>query len=142
MSMGDRASGLRARRLRNRNQAVVELTPLIDIVFQLLIFFLLTATFQNNPSFKVKLPKASNRDTTTEPKAVVVTISDDGNMEVDGKTVDPAELQKRLCKAAAEDGATGVNIRSDEAAATKYLVGVMDVAKQCGLEKLGILHGQ
>ena len=73
------ARGARGRRVRG--QAQIDLTPLIDVVFQLLIFFVLTSTFQNNPAFKVKLPKAKNRDTTQEPKAVVVTIGKGGEMK-------------------------------------------------------------
>ncbi|MEM6992506.1 MAG: biopolymer transporter ExbD [Myxococcota bacterium] len=142
MSLGDRTSGLRARRKARGQGAVVELTPLIDIVFQLLIFFLLTATFQNNPMFKVNLPKAENRDTSQEPKAVVVTVSDTGKMEVEGKPVDARELELRLCKAAESKETTTVNIRADEATAHRHVVRVMDVAKRCKLERLGILHGQ
>lgn len=141
MSISARASGLRARRRQNR-QAVVELTPLIDIVFQLLIFFLLTTTFQNNPSFKVKLPKANNTDVRQEPKAVTVTVSADGKLEIDGKVVDDAELEARLCNAANADSTTSVNIRADAATEHQYVVKVMDVAKSCGLERLGILHGR
>jgi biopolymer transport protein ExbD len=120
---------------------VVELTPLIDIVFQLLIFFLLTATFQNNPSFNVKLPTAKNKDVTQEPKAVVVSISAGGDYEVDGNIVDLRELEIRLCAAAADDATSGVNIKADKATAHQYVVTVMDLAKGCKLERLGILHG-
>lgn len=132
--------GLRPKR-RDRN-ALVDLTPLIDVVFQLLIFFLLTATFQNNPAFDVKLPKAKNRDTTAEPKAVVVTLGANGDYEVDGKRVDARELELRLCAAAQADSTTGVNVRADEATQHKFVVQVMDIAKTCGLERLGILHAQ
>lgn len=121
---------------------MVELTPLIDIVFQLLIFFLLTATFQNNPSFKVKLPKAKNQDVSQEPKSVVVVIGSDGTYEVDGKIVDARELEMRLCVAAQEDPTTGVNVKGDAESQLKYAVEVMDLAKRCGLEKLGIVHGR
>ncbi|MCX4245530.1 ExbD/TolR family protein [Paraliomyxa miuraensis] len=141
MSISARASGLRARR-RNRNQAMVELTPLIDIVFQLLIFFLLTTTFQNNPSFRVKLPKANNTDVKQEPKAVVVSVGADGKIEIEGRVIDDAQLEALLCNAASSDGSTGVNIRADAAAEHQYVVKVMDKAKTCGLERLGILHGR
>ena len=137
MSFGSR----RARTRRGRGQANIDLTPLIDVVFQLLIFFLLTATFQNNPSFKVKLPKAKNQDVTREPKAVVVNIGASGEVEIEGKRVDDRELELRLCAAAQEDTSTGVNIRADESTPHQFVVKVMDVAKVCGLEKLGILHG-
>ena len=131
----------RARGRRGRSQATIDLTPLIDVVFQLLIFFVLTATFQNNPSFKVKLPKAKNQDVTQQPKAVMVSIGADGEIEIDNKRVDDRELQMRLCAAFQADETTGVNIRADEATAHQHVVKVMDLAKTCGLEKLGILHG-
>lgn len=141
MSLRARTTGLRSRRRGDRS-AIIELTPLIDIVFQLLIFFLLTATFQNNPAFQVKLPKAKNQQITQEPKSVVVTISADGVMEVDGKTIDIRELELRLCAAAQADESTGVSIRADAATQHQYTVSVMDVAKACGLEKMAILHGK
>ena len=132
-------SATRARRMK-RGELSIDLTPLIDVVFQLLIFFVLTSTFQNNPAFKVKLPKAKNRDSTQEPKAVVVTIGAGGEVQVDGKVVDHRELEMRLCAAKENDAATGVNIKADEATAHQHVIEVLDAARTCGLEKLGILH--
>jgi len=140
VSLRGRTGGLRARR-RDQSSGV-DLTPLIDIVFQLLIFFLLTATFQNNPAFNVKLPKAKNRDVSQEPKAVVVTLSSGGELEVDGNQVDARELELRLCAAAKADATTGVNIKADQATQHQFVVQVMDIAKTCGLERLAILHGK
>lgn len=138
---GMKGSGLRPHR-RQRAGAAVELTPLIDITFQLLIFFLLTAQFQTNPSFKVKLPKAKNQDVTQEPKALVITISADGEYEVDRKIMDPRELELRVCTAAENGLITGVNVKADESTDHRHVVTVMDMAKGCGVEKLGILHGR
>ena len=140
---GARGGGWRPHRRGGWQGAVVDLTPLIDITFQLLIFFLLTATFQQaNPSFKVKLPKANNQDVAQEPKAIVVSISSDGAYQVDGKEVDARELELRLCAANQDERVAGVNVRADEATEHKYVVKVIEIAKQCGLEKLGILHGR
>jgi biopolymer transport protein ExbD len=127
---------------RRRGEVSIDLTPLIDVVFQLLIFFVLTSTFQNNPSFRVKLPKAKNREVTQQPKALVVTIARDGSIELDGKAVDARELELRMCAAAQSDETTGVNIRADEATEHQHVVRVMDAARTCGLDKLGILHGR
>ena len=130
--------------LRKRGAVVdgmtIDLTPLIDVTFQLLIFFLLTATFNNDAAFKVKLPKATANDPATETKAIVVEISEDGRFEVDKKVVDEAELQTRLCMAAKEIGASTVNIKADQNTKHEKVVQAMDVAKACGIEKLGILH--
>ncbi len=136
-------SGANARGLNKRGRvdgAVVDLTPLIDVTFQLLIFFMLTATFNNDAAFKVKLPKASANDPATEAKAIVVEISEDGRFEVDKKLVDESELEARLCMAAREQGASTVNIKADQGTRHERVVQAMDVAKACGIEKLGILH--
>ena len=130
--------------LRKRGTVVegmtIDLTPLIDVTFQLLIFFLLTATFNKDASFKVKLPKASSNEPSTEAKAVIVEISEDGRFEIDHKIVDEAELQTRLCMAAKESDASTVNIKADQNTKHEKVVQAMDVAKACGIEKLGILH--
>jgi biopolymer transport protein ExbD len=137
---GRGGGGLRNHKRNLIDGAAVDLTPLIDVTFQLLIFFLLTATFNNDAAFKVKLPKATANDPATETKAIVVEISEDGRFEVDKKMVDEAELQTRLCMAAKEVGASTVNIKADQNTKHEKVVQAMDVAKACGIEKLGILH--
>jgi biopolymer transport protein ExbD len=137
---GRGGGGLRNNRRNLIDGAAVDLTPLIDVTFQLLIFFLLTATFNNDAAFKVKLPKATANDPATETKTIVVEISEDGRFEVDKKIVDEAELQTRLCMAAKEMNASTVNIKADQNTKHEKVVQAMDVAKACGIEKLGILH--
>jgi biopolymer transport protein ExbD len=130
--------------LRKRGSVVegmtIDLTPLIDVTFQLLIFFMLTATFNNDAAFKVKLPKATSNEPATEQKAIVVEISEDGRFEVDKKVVDEAELKTRLCMAAKEAQVSTVNIKADQNTKHERVVQTMDIAKTCGIEKLGILH--
>lgn len=137
---GGHGGGLRGRGKNIIDSAAVDLTPLIDVTFQLLIFFLLTATFNTDAAFKVKLPKASASEPATESKSIVVEISEDGRFEIDRKVVDGAELQTRLCMAAKEAQITTVNIKADQNTKHEKVVQAMDVAKACGIEKLGILH--
>ena len=137
---GGHSGGLRTRGKNIIDSAAVDLTPLIDVTFQLLIFFLLTATFNTDAAFKVKLPKASASEPATESKSIVVEISEDGRFEVDHKLVDESELQTRLCMAAKEADITTVNIKADQNTKHEKVVQAMDVAKACGIEKLGILH--
>jgi biopolymer transport protein ExbD len=133
------ARGLRGRG-RATGGAIVDLTPLIDVTFQLLIFFLLTASFRNESAFKVQLPKAKAQDPSTEQSAVVVRIAEDGRVEVDGKIVDDNELELRLCAAQKEgEGGATLNIKADRESRHERLVQVMDVARSCGIRKMGIL---
>ncbi|MEE9385108.1 MAG: biopolymer transporter ExbD [Nannocystaceae bacterium] len=129
---------LRSRRRQNRG-AVVELTPLIDIVFQLLIFFLLTATFKDQSSLDVDLARAKNKEKSQDKQAVLVAIDADGSFEIDANIVDVRELELRLCKAS-DGGEKSVHIRADKETRHESLVLVMDVAKRCGFSRLGILH--
>jgi biopolymer transport protein ExbD len=127
-------------RHRRRNQAsVVDLTPLIDIVFQLLIFFLLTATFQESSSLDVDLARAKNQQKAQKAEAVIVSISSRGAFEVDQILVDPGALESYLC-GQSNNGKRTLHIRADRDSKHEDLVVAMDLAKTCGFESLGILH--
>ena len=73
---------------RRAAQAVLDITPLIDVVFLLLIFFLLTATFVTNPSIPVNLPKASTKVSKRVRKDLVVTVRSTGEVEFQGKVME------------------------------------------------------
>jgi biopolymer transport protein ExbD len=119
--------------------AVVEMTPLIDIVFQLLIFFLLTATFQDQSSLDVDLARAKSQERSAEAQKVVVSIATDGRFEIDNVVVEENELELRLC-AHAQKGDKTLHIRADRESQHAYLVSVMDIGKRCEFSKMGILH--
>lgn len=129
--------GIRHR--RRRAGAAIELTPLIDITFQLLIFFLLTATFQDDSSLDVELERAKNEQKSREQAAVTVALSEDGRYEVDGVIVDERELVMRLCKSV-EEGKESLHIRADRESRHGRVVRLMDAAKGCGMKKMGFLH--
>ncbi|MCB9754040.1 MAG: biopolymer transporter ExbD [Myxococcales bacterium] len=133
--------GMRRRRGGVAN-GTIDLTPLIDVTFQLLIFFLLTASFRNESAFKLQLPKAQSHEPVTEQKAVVIKISEDGRFEIDKKVVDMRELEMRLCNAQDEGAAATVNIKADRNTKHENVVKAMDIARSCGIKKMGILSKQ
>jgi biopolymer transport protein ExbD/biopolymer transport protein TolR len=122
----------------------VDITPLIDVVLLLVIFFMLTTTFIGAPAIKVNLPTSSAKEITKEQKEVKVTITKDGSLFVEraaGETGDPVtlkELEKVLTRAARDDRETMVIIRADENTTHGKVVAVMDVAKNTGLNRLAI----
>jgi biopolymer transport protein ExbD len=138
LSLRDRSSG-HLRHRRRPQVSLIDLTPLIDVVFQLLIFFLLTATFQESSSLEVDLARAKNQQKAPKQEAVIVSISSRGAFEVDQIVVDPGALQNYLC-AQAKGGKTTLHIRADKSSKHEDLVYAMDLAKTCGYQSLGILH--
>jgi biopolymer transport protein ExbD len=112
VSIASREAGHLRHRRRRAQSSIVDLTPLIDVVFQLLIFFLLTATFQESSSLDVDLARAKNQQKAAKAEAVVVSISSLGAFEVDNILVDPGALESYLC-AQAGGGKTTLHIRAD-----------------------------
>jgi biopolymer transport protein ExbD len=118
---------------------VVELTPLIDIVFQLLIFFLLTATFKDHATLDVELARAKSQSRSEDQQKVVLTIAKDGRFELEREVMEAGALEAQLC-AKAQAGDTALHIRADKSSQHAALVTAMDIAKRCGMKSMGILH--
>lgn len=111
----------------------LNLTPLIDIVFLLLVFFLLTTQFIEEDGIGVKLP-SSNSVTTRDRDEVAVAITRQGNLYVNGQRLPLAELSAKLADMLGSD--TTVVVRGDREVALQTLVSVMEKAKQAGAARL------
>ena len=119
-----------------RGASVVDLTPLIDVVFQLLIFFLLTSNYVSNrsPSMDVDLPESSLRSSAPRLEDFTIAIKPDGTIYVDeGDRVSMEELAVRLTRAANDNPETVVLIRGDQSVPYGRVVKVMSLAKIAGL---------
>ena len=123
---------------KHRGGAVLEIAPLVDIVFILLIFFMLTATYVKNPHLDINLPQASLNKSAENRKDLEVGVKDDGEIRYDNKTVTLEELDGILRAEYASDAQSIVVIRADKSSKHGRVVDVMDLAKRIGFEKLAI----
>jgi biopolymer transport protein ExbD len=121
-----------------RDDARIEITPLVDMVFLLLIFFMLSTTFIVTPGIKVNLPQSSAEKVTQEKKEVQVIITEDNKVFVDKMLVDVGELERRLMGVGQQEPQTLIIIKADAKALHGKVVEVMDIAKQSGLNRLAI----
>ncbi len=124
--------------VRRRVDAVVDLTPLIDIIFQLVLFFMVSTTFVTTPGIEVELPRSSSDVILREKSEVRLWVTSDGSIRVDEEPVDWAGLNRVLEEAATRDPATMVVIKADRAVDHGRVVAVMDLARSKGLNKLAI----
>lgn len=115
----------------------INLTPLIDVTLQLVIFFMITTTFMAQTGIDVSLPKASTKDLQPE-KELTVTISKDRKIYLNEDLVSLAELPARLDKARSLGNKSVLIIKADEVVPHGLVVSVMDVAKKSGIETLAI----
>ena len=116
----------------------LDLTPLIDVIFQLLIFFLLTASFIATPNLGVELPKASSKTQATQQEDIRISIARDGKIEFEGKTVDRSALYSRLRALKKSRPKARVLIHADKKAYHGDVVRVMDAAKSAQFQRLGV----
>ena len=125
---------------RNRRIAPgFNLTPLMDILFIVLIFLVLTTTFKDATTFEVQLPTAQS--SATEPRdlpgLISISVAEDGAIELAGERMALAELQRRLGAVSDPERVT-VRLRADADASHGIVVGVMDAVRQSGISQLSI----
>ena len=114
----------------------LSLTPLIDVVFQLLIFFLVASKFEEEErELSVVLPQASEaRPLTSKPKKLFVNVDRTGKYVVQGAECNAARLEQVLKQAAANNpGRQSVIIRADERCEWKHVVLVMDLCNKANI---------
>jgi len=121
-----------------REDPTINITPLIDVVFLLLIFFMVSTTFVVSPGIKVNLPKTESKEVARDKKEINVAVSKAGKIYLDGTQITLADLQRALAETAKADTDTLVVIQADEVVSHGTVVQVMDAAKSNGFNKLAI----
>jgi len=126
-------------RSERRDEVNLDITPLIDVVFLLLIFFMVSTTFEHNSEINITLPSSSKEVTEAKPDAVNVGLDSQGNVYINDKALVNAQLE--TIKTALSDALVGLNeppviISADSNATHQSVVRVMDAARQLGLVKI------
>ncbi len=117
----------------------IEITPLIDMVFQLLIFFLLTSNFVMQPGIKVNLPKAATSEI-VQYENIEIVISSENVTYLNGKVVTSGDL-KNLIKQLAKRKQS-ILIKADRRASLGRVVEVWDMCRDLGVTQINIATNQ
>ena len=119
----------------------VNLTPLIDVVFLLLIFFMVSTTFDRHARLKVSLPESSAKATQQQVEPLVLSIDASGNYFINDRQVINKQLdtlKAALKKTIGDDLEIALVLRADANTPHQSVVRAMDAASQLGLTKLSI----
>ncbi|MBU2097555.1 MULTISPECIES: ExbD/TolR family protein [Oceanospirillaceae] len=130
---------------QNREAVDVNLTPLIDIVFLLLIFFMVSTTFTKENHLSIDLPEATAEASETQPQAIEILISASGEYSINDQTLINHQLdtlKRGLQKALANRQTAPVVITADAKTPHEAVVRAMDAAGQLGLVNLSITTRQ
>ena len=122
---------------QRREETRVDVTPLIDIIFQLVLFFMVSTTFITAPGIQVDLPRSSAQEILQDSSDVNIWMTNQGEVFVDEAPVNWAALDAKL-SAASADPQTLVIIKADTDVEHGRVVRVMDLARSKGLNRLAI----
>jgi biopolymer transport protein ExbD len=123
----------------------INLTPLIDVVFLLLIFFMVTTTFTRETRMLISLPEAEAESIAREEKVVELVVSKDGSYAVDGQSLinrDIKTIMAALKDASAGDNKMPLVITADALSTHQAVITAMDAAGRLGFETLNIATQQ
>jgi biopolymer transport protein ExbD len=121
-----------------RPDPLVDVTPMIDVVFQLVLFFMVSTTFKSAPGIQVDLPRSSQDVVIADKDDLNVWMTLDGAIYVDETPVDIEALRRRLERAGEANPDTLVVIKADTGVEHGRVVMVMDMARSRGLTRLAI----
>ncbi|MDX8387326.1 MAG: biopolymer transporter ExbD [Ghiorsea sp.] len=123
---------------KKRSDLLVDLTPMIDVVFLMLIFFMVSTSFSANNSLKLDLPQSKAQAANKDEKQVVVSINADGRLFVQDESIEDGDLRRRILNVSKGDPNMRVILRADAEARHKRVVYVLDTVRELGMGKVGI----
>jgi biopolymer transport protein ExbD len=117
--------------------AEMNFIPLIDIALTLVIILMVTTVFIKHPGISLKLPETVTREGAPEkPKDVVVSVTADGSLYLDGQKTPDAAVQGRLVAVATRDPKARVLVKGDRQVAHGRVIAVVDMIRQAGLTRV------
>lgn len=118
-------------------QATINMAPLVDVVFLLVIFFAVSTTFLETAGLKLELPSSSSK-AHREPRELTVLLEANGTISFEGEEVDREQLGTRLARALEDSERKLVVLRADRTAHHGDVVALMDLIRDAGAEAMTI----
>ncbi len=120
--------------LSQEDQAEIDLTPMLDVVFIMLIFFIVTATFVKELALDINAPPAQELST-TENKSVTIFIRANDEIVINGLTVDKRAVAAQIIRAKAENPKAPVSVLAHSKSRAETLVSVVDSIREAGINE-------
>jgi len=128
---------MRRRLSQQEEESEINITPMLDVVFIMLIFFIVTASFVKEAGVDVKRPGAMTAET-KGMASIFIAITEEGDIWIDRRMVDVRAVQANIERLLAENPKGSVIIQADRESKNGLLVQVMDAAKLAGVQDISI----
>lgn len=125
-------------RRKKRDEVRIEITPMVDVVFLLLIFFMISTSFVDSSTIGINLPKASSGTAEGEQAEVKVYLEENGAIHYNEREVNMAELAHLLNNYSDNASQTSFKLLADKEVKHGRVISVIDLARQNGFARLAI----
>jgi len=116
----------------------INLTPMLDVVFIMLIFFIVTASFVKEAGLDVNRPDNQQQQEQTESENILIQIRENNEIWLDRRLIDPRALRANIERMHAENPQGSVVVQANAKSSNKMLVLVMDAARLAGVYNISI----
>ena len=113
-------------------ESEIKLTPMLDVVFIMLIFFIVTANFIKEPGLEVNRPDSDTSEI-QENAAILIAVGGNDEIYMDGRRIDVRQVKANVLKLLADNPQGTVVIQADETASADAIIQVMDGARDAGV---------
>ena len=135
--MAGRVDELSRMLAEGEEEAEIDLTPMLDVVFIMQIFFIVTASFLNEVGVDATRPP-SVQTPPTDSKSIAIRIYSSGQIVIDGLSVDPRAVSAHITRRKAESPGATLAVLVGRGARTELVVGVIDAARDSGFRGIAI----
>lgn len=122
----------------DEEESAIDLTPMLDVVFIMLIFFIVTASFIKEAGIDVNRPDAPLTETPPEEANILVVVDANDNIFIDRRNIDPRAVRANIERLHAENPDGSVVIQPSKKSTNKMLVAIMDASRQAGVYNISI----
>lgn len=120
---------------RNKRALILNVLPLIDVLFLLLIFFMISTTFLSQPAIKLELPEAAHSETVRQAP-VVIYVDPTGRVYLNDEPVELPLLEEALRRMVVDDEEKSVSFKADSRVSHGRVVEVLDAIKGAGIRRI------
>lgn len=125
-------------RKTNKKDIAMDLTPLVDVIFQLILFFMVSTTFDESSNISIELPQSSSEMLMKEDQNFDIWIDKDGLYYIEEQAHTREELQSLLQSQAQKNPQTVLHVNADKETSHHHIVFLLDIATELGLQELSV----
>lgn len=116
----------------------IELTPLIDIIFQLVLFFMVSTTFDQDPAIDIALPESSSQKLISKDVSTEIWIDKKGGLFIDQTLISQVDLEALVAEKLKKNSDLLIVVNADQSSEHKNVVSLIDILQQVGVQNISI----